>query len=362
MLIKYLEIFLLSLVGGWLFSLAHMPLPWTLGPLATVAVVKLVFRRQAYWPAKLRSYAFLLLGYAMGSPFTPETGQQLVAQLPAMSVITLLTIVLCLVGGYIVGRFLDISPATSLLGSLPGGLTQMAAVCEEVGEADEAAVTLMQTVRVLTVVFIVPFLVLHGLADRVDPVNRAAAVLSLGDIPSLLIFVAVIAGLFGLLRLLRAPNPFLIAPIVGTAGLVLSGVHPPPLPYPVVALAQVFVGIRMGMAVEVSSLSNWKKMLLLNFACVFLVIAAFFGIDYVMSRLTPISFLTAFISTAPGGMAEMGLTAMMVHADLSTVVAFQMFRLLTVILVAVPLVRWWLRREGKPLLSCRDNTRYLDDE
>jgi len=48
-------------------------------------------------------------------------------------------------------------------------------------------------------------------------------------------------------------------------------------------------------------------------------------------RIAPITFLTAFISTALGGMTEMGLTAMMVHADLSTVIAFQLFRLLFVL-------------------------------
>jgi uncharacterized membrane protein AbrB (regulator of aidB expression) len=55
--------------------------------------------------------------------------------------------------------------------------------------------------------------------------------------------------------------------------------------------------------------------------------------------------LTAFIGTAPGGMAEMGITAMMVNADLSTVVAFQLSRLLFVLVIVFPLMSWLFRRK-----------------
>jgi hypothetical protein len=47
----------------------------------------------------------------------------------------------------------------------------------------------------------------------------------------------------------------------------------------------------------------------------------------------------------------MGLTAMMVHADLSLVIAFQLFRLLFVLLIAVPLIRWWLCRTKKSCIT-----------
>jgi membrane AbrB-like protein len=349
---KYLAIFVISCIGGWLFSLIHFPLPWTLGPLATVIIIKLGFKQAVYWPMKIRNIAMLVLGYVMGSPFTPQTGQHILSQLPAMSIMTLLTIVLCLSGGYIIGKYLDLHISTSLIGSMPGGLAQMAIVCEDVEGSDAAAVTLMQTVRVITTVFFVPFLVLHGLADHVDPITRTAAQqFSADKFPVLFIFAAVIVGLVYVGKYIRMPSPYLIAPVVGTAILVLSGVDAPALPPSAIALAQICIGIRMGMAVELSSLANWKKLLTLNFISVFTVILIFSGIDYIYAMISGTSFVTAFISTAPGGITEMGLTAMMVHADLSTVIAFQLFRLLFVLLVAVPLIRWWLCRTKKACIT-----------
>jgi membrane AbrB-like protein len=351
MVIKYIAIFIASCAGGLLFSLLHFPLPWTLGPLATVVVAKIGFKREVCWPTNMRNIGMVVLGYVMGSPFTPQTGYHILSQLPAMIIMTLLTVFLCMFGGYIVGKFLDLHLATSLLGSMPGGLSQMAMICEDVEGSDTAIVTLMQTVRVITTVFFVPFLVLHGLADHVERVSRPASNISIEQAPILALFAAVVVGAICFAKYIKLPSHFLIAPVVATAVLVLFGIDAPVLPPSVIAVVQVWVGIKMGMAVDFSSLANWRKLVILNFLSVFAVIVLFLGIDYVFARISGTSFITAYISTAPGGMNEMGLTALMVHADLSTVIAFMLFRLIFVLLVAIPLVRWWLYRKNKVCIT-----------
>jgi uncharacterized protein len=72
------------------------------------------------------------------------------------------------------------------------------------------------------------------------------------------------------------------------------------------------------------------------------------GIAYIFTRLTSITLVTAFLSMAPGGISEMGLTATIVNANLSTVVSYQLFRLLFVLLVGVPAIRWWLAKTNSP--------------
>ena len=82
--------FFLALVGGGLFSFIHVPLPWTLGPIAAVSLTALVTGRQQYWPRWVREIALIVLGYAMGRPFTLETGQAIISQLPIMLAATFL--------------------------------------------------------------------------------------------------------------------------------------------------------------------------------------------------------------------------------------------------------------------------------
>ena len=100
----------------------------------------------------------------------------------------------------------------------------------------------------------------------------------------------------------------------------------------------------MGADIKFDGLKNWKSIVAYSFGGVLIVIIASLGIDYILTKVYSITFLTAFISTAPGGMAEMGITAIAVHADVSLVVAYQLFRLISMLLIAIPIVKWWLTR------------------
>jgi hypothetical protein len=61
----------------------------------------------------------------------------------------------------------------------------------------------------------------------------------------------------------------------------------------------------------------------------------------------PAGLVTAFLSAAPGGMAEMGLTALILGGDVSVVAGYHMFRLLFILLVLPYFLRYWLKG-GQP--------------
>jgi hypothetical protein len=341
----YLKTFIVACIGGWIFSLVHMPLPWTLGPLAIIAAWQAGFDRPAVWSSRIRNIGMIVLGYVMGRPFDSQAGSFILSQLPAMIILTLLTIALSLAGGYIISRYTGVGLASSLLGSMPGGLSQMTLLSREIRGADAAEVTLMQTVRMVTVVFVVPFIVLHFLADQVTAVVRQPVAVNINQLPMLAVFATVIAALLYLTKHINLPGRYASAPVVGTAALVLAGFDAPALPSVVVALAQICVSIRMGMEINVASLTNWKRLFSYNFTSILSVIGLLAAADYLFAKAENIPFVTAFISTAPGGMTEMGLTAMMINADLSTVIAFQLFRLLFVLTVGIPVLKWWLGKK-----------------
>lgn len=349
MFIQYVYTFAIAWAGGWIFSLLQFPLPWTLGPLATTAILKIRFHAPLHWSGKLRNLGLLLLGYVMGSPFTQETGRHILAHLPAILSMAVLTVVLSLSCGYGMRRFMDINRSSALLGSMPGGLSQMVVLCLDIKGANTAVVTLMQTVRLLTVLFTIPFIARTGLAEQVDAVIRVPAAIQWQDLPLFLFFgTAIFCAIYGAKRL-NIYGVYATIPMLATAALVLAGAAAPPLPGPVIAAAQIFIGIQMGLSMNIASLANWRKLFALNVLSVLSVITLLAAAYYALTKLTDISFLTAFISTSPGGISEMGLTAMMVHADLSTVIAFQLFRLQFVLLVAIPLLRRYLNSRPDPL-------------
>ena len=306
---------------------------------------KLLLKRTLNWPKKVRNAGLVVLGYMLGSPFTPAVAHQVVQQLPLMLASTLLLIGLCLGTGYVSGRYTGVGLANSLMGSIPGGLSQMSVICEEIEGINLSVVTLMQTVRVLTVLFVVPLLALHGLADQVAATSRPVTHLELSQLPVLALFTLLILILVKLAKRIELSSVYVLAPVLGTASLVLAGVTAPVLPTPIVAVAQIVVGIKMGQDVDFGSLTNWKTIAFINFLSVTSVIAVLLGIAFAYSHIAPTSLVTAFISMAPGGISEMGLTAMAVNADLPTVVAYQLFRLLFILLVCVPVTRRLIQRK-----------------
>ncbi|MDO9229797.1 MAG: AbrB family transcriptional regulator [Syntrophales bacterium] len=59
---------------------------------------------------------------------------------------------------------------------------------------------------------------------------------------------------------------------------------------------------------------------------------------------TPASLLTAFLSTAPGGLTEMGIVALTLGADVAFVLAYQLFRFFCILLAAPFLLRRRFKR------------------
>jgi membrane AbrB-like protein len=120
--------------------------------------------------------------------------------------------------------------------------------------------------------------------------------------------------------------------------------EPLPLPTWLIAVAQISVGIYMGSNLEVASLTNRRNLFWYTMSGVVSILSFSFVIGFALQLFFGYSLVTAFLGTAPGGVTEMGLTAMMVQADLSVVIAYQMFRLFFVLLV-VPLVLKWLLKK-----------------
>lgn len=335
---------LIAVSGGYIFYLLHVPLAWMLGSLTAVVIAGISNKFPLVWPIQIRNGALLFLGYSMGRPFTLAAGQQIINNLPLMAVTTVLTVAVSLVIGYYTQRKTGITMASSLLGSVPGGLSQMVVLCDEIADSDLAVVTFMQTARLLAVVFVVPFMAVNGITDGASGVTPVESAVSDGNLTAgqLILIVTAVLTVTGVAVRWHWPTPYLLGPIIGAALVVLIGTPAPELPNYLVNAAQTCVGAYMGVSIKLSSLDNWRKLLPYTLLGVAGVLAVSLGLGYVLARWWSFSLVTAFLSTAPGGMAEMGLTALLLHADLSAIVAFQLFRLLFILLCVPPILKWLL--------------------
>lgn len=141
--------------GGCLFSWLQVPAAGVIGSIMAVGAARvsgLPLRRP---PDALRTVAQLGIGILIGTTFTPQTAVQLahnfVAVIAAASALV--------AGGLVLSRTLQrtvgLDTPTALLACSPAGLSQMAALSEELG-AQTFIVSIFQLTRTLTVVLILP--------------------------------------------------------------------------------------------------------------------------------------------------------------------------------------------------------------
>ncbi|MEL7563714.1 MAG: AbrB family transcriptional regulator [Dehalobacterium sp.] len=346
----FLETLLVAVAGGFVFQLIHFPLPWMLGPLLFVLVWTQVLKHKTWWHVNIRNFALVILGYTIGNSFSPAAGGQILRQLPSMLICTIATVFASLLIAFIISRKTGVSLSTSIIGSIPGGLPQMVTLSEEVEGTDISNVIFMQTMRVLSVVFFVPFLVIHRVAGSVASGNAAGGTglewnLAAVNPGTFIVYLVVVLSVVYFSVRVKVPTPFLTGPILGVALLnMLGGGTGPEMPRLVIIGSQLSMGVFMGQSIQITSLSNWKQMLTYTLAGSFSLVFFSLGLGELLSRFHSIELVSAFLGTAPGGVAEMGLTAIQVHADLSLVSSYQIFRVFFTIFVVPPLLKRFLKK------------------
>jgi len=340
MIVSLVKTFIISTLGGFLLSLIHAPLPWMLGPVAVTALTAHFTGQRVRWPLEIREVSQLLLGYAMGRAFNAETAALIVQALPLMLLAAVLTVCAGLLSAWILMKRSDINLTSCLLGCVPGGLTQMVMLADELPGADLTAVTILQTVRMLATVAVIPFLTIHVLADADAQAAAAAALPPPADWPT----VGLYAGLavVGMLvsRFIHIPVASLIGPILATgAYLIATGETAPVVPKFWLGLAQIGVGTYIGAGIDVEKLRGYNGYWSSIFEGILIVLAASMLMALGLRQLTGIGLTTAFLGCAPGGLTEMGVTALTVGADSAMMTAYQMARLLFIMLVYPSIVK-----------------------
>ncbi|GAB7388073.1 AbrB family transcriptional regulator [Bacillaceae bacterium] len=360
--VRILETALVALGGGFFFTRLHVPLSWLLGPMTAVIVYQNLTGRALAWHPSLRNSGLLILGLVLGSSFHREAVNEIIPHVPYMFLTTLLLVAFAFLMGSWMGKRTGLNQGTGLYASVPGGLSQMVALSQETEGVDETAVAFIQTIRVISVIFLVPFVTVHGASwfgwegagtSSVEP-PAAASSAAAADGWMLAPFFLLGWGSAVLAARVKLPTSYLLGPLFLTAALNLLGVPLPSVPKPALVLSQLLIGTSIGLSMKLSKLPKLNVLLGYTFATSALLILFSFALGFLLSSLTAVDIPTAILATAPGGVAEMGLTAVIVNADLSIVSSYQLFRVFVMVAIMPFVLQWWMERKGKKRV-CRHN-------
>ncbi|MEH7382660.1 AbrB family transcriptional regulator [Bacillus sp. JJ1533] len=339
-----IESYAVATVGGVLFYLLHFPIPWILGPMTFMILYKSITHRKMVVSTRLYNLGLATLGIYFGLSFTMDTFMMVYPYILPFLITTILLLTVSVLNSIFVTRFIKIDPMTSVFGSIPGGLSEMVASSHSL-KANSAMVTIFQTVRLLTVVFMVPFIVTHWFIASAG--NAYEVTKNISNVPVYSYLWFGLALLVGWLLRDKLPAAYVIGPLAVTAILGVAGAGLPDIPSWFLILAQITVGMRMGNNINLRDLKIGGKYCGVYFVLTVFLVAISFGFGYIFAIFSDLDLATALLSLAPGGLVEMVLTATAIGADPAVVSSLQLIRLLFIILIVPSFLKWMFTRKEK---------------
>lgn len=343
--VNYLITLGTALAGGGLFMLLHLPIPWLLGPMIATLIGANLQKKYYAWPRQARNTGMVIVGYTVGLSLTASALKEIARQLPSMLLMTGLLLLFCAGIALIVSKVSGMNYKTILLGSIPGGLTQMLVLAEETEDVNITVVTVIQVIRLMMIIICVPLLIFSPLFGNSAATGNAESWITAasaswqGLFPNLIYFavactVCAIAG-----QKVKFPTAYLLGPALITSILQICGLTGPALPAVLINAAQLMIGVFVGLLLDPRKLNNKLLTLSLAIGSGGILIAGAYILSRIFTYAEPVTASTALLSLAPGGMDQMSLIAHEVEADLPTVAGYQVFRSFFIFFAVPPLFK-----------------------
>ena len=346
--VRVLGTLTLAAAAAALCAWLHTPIPWMLGPLLVTAVASLIGAPTASW-APLRNGGQWVIGTALGLYFTPQVG----ALVAGLWWAIVLGIAWAMFMGWGFGRWLQrvhaphlpaLSAqqlrATTYFAGAIGGASEMTLLAERAGARTDLVAS-AHSLRVLLVTVCIPFgMAFWGVSglDLAPPGVRTVV----GSGLALLAVCTLVGALVA--RHLGRANPWFMGALLVAMGVTLSGQVWSAIPPELSNAAQLVIGVSLGVRFTpafMHTAPRWLGSVTLA-SLAMMGVCALFG--WGLAQLIGQHPATMILGTSPGGIAEMSITAKVLQLGVPVVTAFQVCRLVAVLVLAEPLYRWWVAR------------------
>jgi membrane AbrB-like protein len=330
---------LVSTVGGALCAWFKTPLPWMIGPLLGMALCNFSGAKLAAPPLG-RELGQLCIAVTLGLYFSPAVAREVWQHAGVLVAAALGAILIGYIASRILSRFAYVDPATAFFASVPGGATEMANLGDRFGAAvDKVAVA--HSLRILLVVCSIPVALtwsdVHG-GDIYRPV-----LIPLDWIGLLELFIIAIGG-GALFAAVRFPNPWMMGPLIATIVVTASGMTFSSMPGRLANVGQVLLGCALGARFSRDFLRDAPRFVVVVLGCIVIMMILSTVMAFGLSAVTGIYAPSMILAAAPGGIAEMSITARNLQLGVALVTAAHVTRVLIIVSSTLPVYRLLTRK------------------
>lgn len=332
----------LALAAASLCVWLRTPLPWMIGPLLATALASILGApTQSVGP--LRNAGQWTIGAALGLYFTPQV-TALVAQLWWAIV---LGVAWALGLGWLFGRWLHAGlvrrmpgtererRATSYFAGAIGGASEMTLLAEREGARTDL-VAAAHSLRLVVVTLVIPFAFTYGGLHGIDATLPGPRTVEWRGLLALALATGVGAWL---MEKTGRANPWFMGSLIVAMGLTMAGIELSALPPWMTNAAQLVIGVSLGVRFRAEFVHTAPRWLGSVFVGTLAMIALCGAFAALLAWATGLHPATMILGTSPGGIAEMAITAKVLQLGVPVVTAFQVCRLVAVLVLVEPLYR-----------------------
>ncbi|HAG84231.1 MAG TPA: hypothetical protein DCL61_24505 [Cyanobacteria bacterium UBA12227] len=348
---KIIQLIAIAIVVSILFSWLHVPVAWLLTPMLVGITYAMLKGRRQSLPPTFKMVGQVIVGLATATRFSPETLSMATTYALPLLACVFATGSLSMFNGYLLSRWAGIDRTTAFLGFIPGAASSIVVMSEEMG-ADAIAVALIQYIRVLLVVVILPAVASFLFPATLEiPVPATVAITNnLPTLPmGLNLSILAICGTLGIWggKRLRLPSAGFLGPFLIGLGTLWLLPYRLQLPQPLFCAGLLLIGLSIGVQFDWQTARKFLKAVLIEIGLVIVLILMCLGIGYEFHLLTNADTVTAILGFTPGGIEAMIATVMQLGGDTGLVMAMQLTRMLSILLIAPWLVSFLVKRANR---------------
>ena len=315
--------------GGVLALGAGLPAAALIGSTLAVATAAAV-RIPLAVHLRLRDLAFAVIGISLGAGVEAEALDQIGAWSVSIAMLLACILTTLLIGTVLLQRVFGMDRNTAILATSPGTMSNAIALALE-GRGDASAILILQMIRLLVLVTVVP-----PLAMLIDADSGLAPSAPMDLWPlALLVAAALALGLWGT----RAgiPAACLLFGMILSACAHVAGLAHGPAPEWLVNASFVITGTALGARLTAVTASQLLQMSLAGLLLVVSAIVVSLGFSGLTHVLTGLPVAQIWIAFAPGGVEAMAAIGLALGYDPAYVAIHHFARILALV-VMIPLI------------------------
>lgn len=316
--------------GAWLAKKWKMPSAYMLGAMFAVAAFSILTGLASY-PVFMKNFTQAVSGTFIGAGIRKKD-LLLLRRMVVPAVVNVVSLLLfSLSMAVVLAKVTGFSFATAAFATAPGGLVDMAIVSLDMG-ADTAIVSVMQTVRLFSIIGLFPSIFAFVLSKQegAEPhLEEAIPVVETkkGSIGATAM-VGTMGGIVGYFLGMPAGPLIFSMFFVGAQNITTKSAV---MPVQVKQIAQISAGTLIGSTIHAEAILALRHAVLPTILMVVGYILFVMVLGQLFYRTGQLSLSTALFACAPGGASDLSLLAIDYGANAAIVSLMQTIRMITVI-------------------------------